>query len=448
MAKQITLTKRPFSVKMKSMVSSMKQSKLFTKTKKENPANEVSKNAQLLIRGGFINKEMAGAYNFLPLGLRVLNNIIKIIREEMNAIGGQEIFMTTLQRRELWEKYFKQDRWNTDVWFKTNLNHNADPDGSRSREIGLAFTHEEPISNMLEQFISSYKDLPLSLYQFQTKFRNEVRAKSGIIRTREFIMKDLYSFSKDEKQHEEFYERVKKAYQNIFKRVGIGHLTYLTFASGGTFSKYSHEFQTVTSAGEDTIYIDENKGIALNKEVYNDEVINNLGLSKDTLVENKAVEVGNIFTLGTKFSDPNLVFTDEKGEKHPVFMGSYGIGPARLMGTVVEALADDKGIIWPESIAPFQVHLLALSEDEKVKKEAEKVYEILLKNNIEVLFDDREENSAGEKFADTDLLGIPWRAVISVRSIKESGVELKKRTEEKGEIISLDALLKLLKPNN
>ena len=423
----------------------MRQSKLFTKTRREVPADEVSKNAQLLIRGGFINKEMAGVYDFLPLGLRVLNKIIGIIREEMNAIGGQEVFMSALQKKELWDRTGRWDN-NTLPWFKSSLKIDAEPDEGRSKELGFATTHEEPISNMLEQFVSSYKELPFSVYQFQTKFRNEVRAKSGIMRTREFIMKDLYSFSKDEEEHAEFYERAKKAYQNIFKRVGIGHITYLTFASGGAFSKFSHEFQTITGAGEDIIYLDENKGIAINKEVYTDEVIKNLGLSKNALVENKAVEVGNIFTLGTKFSDPHLVFQDEKGNKKTVFMGSYGIGPARLMGTVVEVLSDDKGIIWPESIAPFQVHLLLLGEDETVFKEAEKIYENLQKNNIEVLFDDRKEISAGEKFADSDLLGIPFRAVVSARSMKEGGVEIKKRTEEKGKIIPQNDLLDLLKP--
>ena len=422
----------------------MRQSKLFTKTRKEAPSDEVSKNAQLLIRAGFINKEMAGVYDYLPLGLRVVKKIENIIREEMNAIGGQELFMSALQRKELWER---SGRWSDEVvdsWFKTNLKSDADVDGNRGKEIGLAFTHEEPISNMLEQFVSSYKELPFSVYQFQTKFRNEKRAKSGVMRTREFIMKDLYSFSRDEKQHLEFYESAKKAYQNVFKRAGIGHITYLTFASGGVFSEFSHEFQTITSAGEDIIYVDENKGIAINKEVYTDDIIQNLGLSKEKLVEKKAVEVGNIFTLGTKFSDPHLVFQDETGKKTPVFMGSYGIGPGRVMGTVVEVLSDDKGIIWPESIAPFSIHLLSLGEDEAVKKEADKIYETLVKNNIEVLFDDRAGLSAGEKFADADLLGMPWRAVVSGRSIKEEGIELKKRTEEKGEIVSLEQLLKSL----
>ena len=322
----------------------MKQSHLFTKTKKEAPADEVAKNAELLIKAGFINKEMAGVYSYLPLGLKVINKIQNIIREEMNAIGGQEVTLTALQEKATWEPTNQWDDAEVDVWFKTKLKNET--------ELGLAVTHEAAMTKMLKGFVESYRDLPVNIYQFQTKFRNETRAKSGIMRTREFIMKDLYSFSKDEAEHNEFYEKTKEAYKNVFKRAGIGHLTYLTFASGGMFSKFSHEFQTITSAGEDIIYVDESKGIAINKEVYNDEVIANLGLNKETLVENRAVEVGNIFTLATRFSDAlDLKYKTETGEEKSVFMGSYGIGPGRLMGTVVEVLSDDKGIIWPESIA-------------------------------------------------------------------------------------------------
>jgi len=416
----------------------MRQSKLFTKTRKEAPADEVSKNAELLIRGGFIHKEMAGVYTYLPLGLRVLQKIENIIREEMNAISGQEVSMTALQDPELWKK---TDRWSDDkidVWFKTKLKNDT--------ELGLGCTHEEPMTNIMTNFINSYRDLPLFTYQFQIKFRNELRSKSGILRGREFLMKDMYSFCKNEAEHNEFYEKSKVAYMNVFRRVGLGHITYITFASGGMFSKYSHEFQTITPAGEDLIYLDENTGIAINKEVLNDEVLSSLGLRREKLVEHKAIEVGNIFTYGKRYSEPlNLTFTDEKGEKHPVLMGAYGIGLTRLMGTVVEVLSDDKGIIWPESIAPFAVHLLLLGEDEKVLKEAEKIYDSLSKSGVEVLFDDRLDVSAGEKFSDADLLGIPFRAVVSVRSLKDGGIELKKRTEDKGKIINMEELLKIFK---
>ncbi|MCE9585429.1 prolyl-tRNA synthetase [Candidatus Nomurabacteria bacterium] len=414
----------------------MRQSKLFTKTRKEVPADEVSKNAELLTRGGFIHKEMAGVYSFLPLGLRVLKKIENIVREEMNAIGGQEISMTALQDSELWKK---TDRWSdekVDVWFKTKLKNDT--------ELGLGCTHEEPVTNIMKNFINSYRDLPSYIYQFQTKFRNELRAKAGILRGREFLMKDMYSFCKDEIEHNEFYEKSKVAYMNVYKRVGLGHITYVVFASGGMFSKYSHEFQTITSVGEDLIYLDENTGIAVNKEVLNDEVLASLGIKRENLVEHKAIEVGNIFTYGKRYSEPlNLNFNNEKGETLPVFMGAYGIGISRLMGTIVEVLSDDKGIIWPEEVAPFKVHLLMLGEDEEVKKRADEVYEILQKNKVEVLFDDRTGMSAGEKFADADLLGMPYRVVVSGRSMKENGVEVKKRNEEKGQVVSVDELLKL-----
>lgn len=415
----------------------MKQSHLFTKTKKESPADEVSLNAELLIKGGFINKEMAGVYSFLPLGLRVIKKIENIIREEMDKIGGQEMKTSILQNKEIWEK---SGRWSDEVvdnWFKTKLKNDT--------EIGLSWTNEETHVNILKQYINSYKDLPVYTYDFKDIFRNETRSKSGILRGREFYWKALYSFSKNEEEHNEFYEKAKQAYKNIFGRVGIGHLTYLCFASGGTFAKFSHEFQTLTSAGEDTIYIDENKNIAINKEVYTDEVIESLGLNKESLIEKKAIEVGNIFSMGTKYSTPfDLKYKDEKGEDHLVIMGCYGIGLGRLMGTIVEALSDDKGIIWPETVAPFRVHLLALGVDEKVIKEADKLYEDLIGKGVEVLYDDRRDISAGEKFADADLIGIPYRVVVSKRSLDDGGFEIKKRTEDKGRIVSFDELMNLL----
>jgi prolyl-tRNA synthetase len=418
----------------------MRQSKLFTKTKKDAPTDEVSKNAELLIRAGFIHKEMAGVYSYLPLGLRTLKKVENVIREEMNAIGANELIMTALQKKEVWEKV---GRWNdevVDVWFKTKLK-----DGI---ELGLGFTHDEQLVNLLTEYVQSYKDLPLYLYQIQTKFRNELRAKSGIMRGREFVMKDLYSFTKNQEDLDIFYEEVKKAYMKIFTRCGIGHRTYITFASGGTFSQFSHEFQTISEAGEDVVYVEESKNVALNEEIITDEILKELGVERENLVAKKSIEVGNIFKQSTKFTDPfDLSFQDEKGNKNSIYMGGYGIGVTRLMGTIVEVLSDDKGIIWPEAVAPFKVHLLVLGEDEAVKMEANKVYERLLENNIEVLFDDREGMSPGEKFADADLLGMPIRVVVSLRSMKENGVEVKKRTEEKGQVVGLEELLKTLKDN-
>ena len=399
----------------------MRQSQLFTKTRKLAPKDEVTKNAQLLIRGGFIHKEMAGAYSYLPLGLRVLKNIENIIREEMNAIGGQEITMTALQSPALWKK---SDRWRDDaidVWFKTELKSGG--------ELGLATTHEEPLTALMTEYISSYKDLPKYVYQFQTKFRNELRAKSGIMRTREFVMKDLYSFSRTEEEFRDFYEKCATAYMKIFKRVGIGEMTFRTFASGGSFSKFSDEFQTVCDAGEDTVHLHRGKGIAVNKEVYTDEVLADLGMKKEELEEVKAIEVGNIFPLGTRFSEAlGLTYKDEKGEAQPVIMGSYGIGPGRLMGTIAEVLSDDKGIVWPKEVAPYPLHLVSISSgNADVNAEADRIYELLKENGIEALYDDRDAR-AGEKFADADLIGIPMRIVVSEKTMAEGGVEISSRT--------------------
>jgi prolyl-tRNA synthetase len=411
----------------------MRQSQLFTKTRKEAPKDEVSKNAELLIRAGFVHKEMAGVYAFLPLGLRVLNNIVEIIRDEMNKIGGQEVFLTALQDKNIWEK---SGRWSDEVvdnWFKTELKNQS--------ELGLGFTHEEPLTALMKNFVSSYRDLPKAVYQLQTKFRNEARAKSGIMRGREFLMKDLYSFSKDQKEHDEFYEKAKQAYVNIFERVGLGGRTFITFASGGTFSKYSHEFQTITDAGEDTIFVDEEKKIAINKEVYTDEVLKDLGVVKKNLKEQKAVEVGNIFSLGTRFSDVfDLSYVDESGKKQMVIMGSYGIGPGRVMGTIVEVLSDSKGIVWPKEIAPFTVHLIEMKSSEVVSTAAEKLYRDLNKKGISVLWDDR-DTRAGEKFADADLIGIPYRVVISEKTLKENKLELKLRTEDEAELVDETVLI-------
>ena len=407
----------------------MRQSQLFTKTRKEAPKDEVSKNAQLLIRAGFVYKEMAGAYAYLPLGLRVLNNVISIIRDEMNKIGGQEITLTALQQKETWEPTNQWSDKEVDVWFKTELKNGT--------ELGLGVTHEAALTKTMKDFISSYRNLPTYVYQFQTKFRNETRAKSGIMRCREFIMKDLYSFSKTQAEQDAFYEKAKEAYVNVFKRVGLGDRTYVTFASGGMFSKFSHEFQTVTDAGEDIIHVSEKKGIAINKEVLTPEVLAELGIEVGELVEKKAVEVGNIFSLGTRFSSAlDLTYVNEAGEKTPVIMGSYGIGPGRVMGAVVECLSDEKGIVWPESIAPFAVHLISIGKEGSLGlKKGEELYKKLTEAGIEVLFDDRDARP-GEKFADSDLIGIPVRFVVSDKTCAENKVEVKYR--KSGETVLVD----------
>ncbi|HXK38895.1 MAG TPA: aminoacyl--tRNA ligase-related protein [Candidatus Paceibacterota bacterium] len=415
----------------------MRQSQLFTKTRKSAPRDEVAKNAQLLIRGGYIHKEMAGVYSYLPLGLRVLNNIMRVIREEMNAIGGQEVLLSALQSPAAWKK---TDRWRDDaidVWFKTELKGGG--------KLGLATTHEEPLTALMTEYINSYKDLPRYAYQFQTKFRNELRPKSGIMRSREFIMKDLYSFSRNEQEFREFYEKCAAAYKKIFDRLGIGEKTFRTFASGGTFSRFSDEFQTVCGAGEDTIYASKEKGIAVNKEVYTDEVLSELGLKKEELSEAKAIEVGNIFPLGTRFSDAlGLRFKDDKGIAAPVVMGSYGIGPGRVMGAIVEVLSDEKGIVWPKEVAPYQAHLITISGGNKdVIAEADRLYDLLAEHGIEALYDDRDLR-AGEKFADSDILGIPTRLVVSEKTLAEGGVEAVSRQTGGTTLVSESAIIQTL----
>ncbi len=415
----------------------MLQSLLFTKTRKEGPKDEVSKNANLLVRAGFISKEMAGVYSYLPLGLRVIKKIEGIIRDEMDKIGGTEMKTSIIQSKEIWEK---SGRWSNEVfgnWFKTQLKNGT--------EVGLSFTNEEAYANILKSYVSSYKDLPIYPYDFKEIFRNEERSKSGLLRGREFYWKALYSFSKDEKEHEIFYEKAKEAYLKIFKRAGIGDSTFISFSSGGTFSKFSHEFQTLTDAGEDTIYLDEKKKIAVNKEVYNDEVLKDLGLKKSDLAEKKAIEVGNIFSLGTKFSEPfDLSYKNEKGEKQLVIMGCYGIGIGRLMGTVVEALSDDKGIVWPASIAPFKVHLILINSlDSKIKETADNLYGKLAKDGVEVLYDDRDAR-AGEKFADSDLIGIPLRVVVSEKGLGKGEFEVKERASGKVSMLSEKELVKFV----
>ena len=416
----------------------MRQSQLFTKTRKHAPKDEVAKNAQLLIRGGFIHKEMAGGYSYLPLGPRGFKRIAQIIREEMNAIGGQEMTLTALQSPAAWKKTGRWDDAAIDVWFKTELKGGG--------ELGLGTTHEEPLTELMTEYVESYKDLPKYVYQFQTKFRNEMRAKSGIMRTREFVMKDLYSFSRSEEEFREFYEKCAAAYMKIFKRVGLGEQTFRTFASGGSFSKFSDEFQTLSDAGEDTIHLHRGKGIAVNKEVYTDEVLAELGIEKSELEEVKAIEVGNIFPLGTRFSDAlGLKFKDEKGNEQSVVMGCYGIGPGRLMGTIVEVLSDEKGIVWPKEVAPFRVHLISISGgNADVVAEAARLYELLNENGVEALYDDR-ESRAGEKFADADLIGIPMRIVVSEKTMAEGGVELSGRHNGGTAIVSEDEVIKRIR---
>ena len=418
----------------------MRQSQLYTKTRKEAPKDEVSKNAILLTRAGFIHKELAGVYTILPLGLKVLSKIENIVRRHMDEIGN-EILMPSLTPKESWEKTGRL--LSVDVLMKTMPANKASEEKCSNSYI-LGSTHEEVVTPLAQEYARSYKDLPTAFYQVQTKFRNEARAKSGLLRGREFRMKDLYSFHKNAEDLQVYYDDTKKVYMNIFNEIGIGSDTFITLASGGDFTKdFSHEFQTLCEAGEDTIYLDRKNNIAYNKEVVTEDNAKRLNVTFENFEQVKACEVGNIFPLNTKFSKAfDYTYVDEKGEKQDIYMGCYGIGPTRLMGVVVEKFSDEKGLIWPESIAPFSVHLLVLGRDKEGEayKTAEKIYQTLRKNHVEVLFDDREA-SAGEKFADSDLIGIPMRVVISDKSLEKGGVELKERKVENSEIISVEQLL-------
>lgn len=399
----------------------MRQSKLFTKTQKEAPSDEQSKNAQLLIRAGFIHKEMAGAYQLLPLGLMVVQNIKQIVREEMTALGTNELLATTLQPKEVWERTDRWDDDKVDIWFKSALKAGGD--------VGFGWSHEEPLANMMKNHISSYKDLPVAIYQFQNKLRNELRAKSGMMRGREFIMKDAYSFAATEDQHNDFYERSKDAYMRVFERLGIGDDTYITFASGGAFTEFSHEFQTICEAGEDICYINTEKGIAINEEVFNDDTCKELGVTKEEMVATKTAEVGNIFNFGRqKAEDVGLYFNDEHGERTAVWMGSYGIGITRLMGVIVEKCSDEKGMVWPWSVAPYHAHLVGLNlDDEEIKDYVDGIYGSLKDAGIKTLYDDRIEARAGEKFSDSDLIGLPYRIVVSRKTKEEDLFEVVQR---------------------
>ncbi|HUD06997.1 MAG TPA: aminoacyl--tRNA ligase-related protein [Candidatus Saccharimonadales bacterium] len=419
----------------------MRTSELFTKTKKELPSEEASINAQLLTRAGYISREAAGAYNYLPLGKRVLDKISQVVREEMDKIGGQEILLTALQSKELWELTGRWDDKVVDVWFKTKLKSGS--------ELGLGFTQEEPLTALLRNYVSSHQDLPLLIYQIQTKFRNELRAKSGLMRGREFLMKDMYSFARDQAEHKKLFEKVKQAYIKIYERLGIGDLTYFTAATGGSFSKeFSYEFQTVAENGEDVIYADKTLKLAVNEEVNGPEALEELGLDPKKLEKIKVSEVGNIFNLGTKYSSLlGLNYVNEKNQESPVIMGCYGLGVSRTMGIIAEVLSDKNGLIWPEEIAPYQIYLTYVGSSSNTKKAAEDVYKRLTEAGVEVLYDDRDAR-AGEKFADADLIGLPYRVVSSDKTVEEGKVELKKRTASEQKLVEAEELVKIFTNNH
>jgi prolyl-tRNA synthetase len=411
----------------------MRVSKLFTKTLKDAPSDEVAKNAQLLIRAGYVYKEMAGAYAYLPLGLRVVEKIKQIVREEMNAIDSNELIMTGLQRKDIWEKTGRWSDETVDIWFKTKLKDET--------EVGLGWSHEEPIVEMMKQYVHSYKDLPSSVYQFQTKMRNEKRAKSGIMRGREFVMKDMYSFHASSEDLAAYYDKAIEAYKRVYDRLGIGDDTYVTFASGGAFTKFSHEFQTICDAGEDIIYLHREKNIAVNEEVI-DEAVEELGIVRDEFEKVKTAETGNIFNFGTQKTDElGLYYAAEDGTQKSLYIGSYGIGITRAMGVIAEKMSDDKGLVWPKNIAPYQIYLVSIGETGS--KKADELYKHLQAKGVEVLYDDRDERP-GAKFADSELLGIPTRVTVSDRGVEAGSYEVTDRADGQTKTLTFEQLIDTL----
>lgn len=412
----------------------MRQSRLFTKTIKEAPKDEKSINAQLLVRAGFVDKLMSGVYSYLPLGSLVLKKIEKIIRDEINNIGGQEVLLPALHPKSNWEK---TNRWQHEEMFKLK--------SRAGKDYGLGWTHEEIITPLVRKFVQSYKDLPVYVYQIQDKFRDELRVKSGLLRGTEFIMKDLYSFHDSEDDLDRYYEKVKESYFKIFKRCGLEKQTFLTCASGGAFSKYSHEFQTITPYGEDEIYLCEKCRLAINKEIIEEEKYRCSKCKTNKLKIEKSIEVGNVFKLKDKFSKAfDFKFKDKDGKEKSVVMGCYGIGLGRLMGAIVEIYHDEKGIIWPIKVAPFLVHLIQIENNKKIKKVAENLYENLQKDKIEVIYDDRNNKTPGEKFNDADLIGIPYRILVSEKTLKTGSVEVKKRNETKAKLVKIKQIIRFL----
>jgi prolyl-tRNA synthetase len=408
----------------------MRQSELFTQTAKNAPADATTVNHQLLVRGGFVDQLMAGGFSYLPLGLRVLRKIESIVREEMNFIGGQEILMPVLHPSSIWKTTGAWDK--VEVLFKIK--------SRTGNEYALGYSEEEVVTPLVMQFVQSYRDLPKSVYQIHWKYRDELRAKSGILRGREFFMKDMYSFHTTQTDFEKFYETVKKSYLKIFERLGL--TAKVTEASGGSFSeKISYEFEVLTDAGEDEILFCEECDFCVNLEIAQVKLGEKCPrCGKGVLKQATASEVGNVFDLGQKYpKDFNLTYVDKDNKAQFPYVGCYGLGISRVMGVIVEKFNDEKGIVWPETVAPFAVHLLALGDDEKVKRGADELYEKLVKKGVEVLYDDRQE-SAGGKLADSDLIGIPQRWIVSEKTLREEAIEVKNRNQESARLIKISSI--------
>lgn len=432
----------------------MRYSKSFTKTIKEAPKDAELISHQYLLRGSFITPLSAGMYTYLPLGFRVLTKVRRIIVEELNRIGVEDIVMPVVQTARIWKESGRFTEIGPELWRIKNR---------KKEDFVLAFTHEEVMTDVAKQIINSYKDLPKLVGQIQTKVRDEARVRGGLLRLREFTMQDAYSFDKDEKGLDKIYKEFIKAYEIIFKRIGV-ETVMIDSDTGVMGGRGANEFMMIAESGEDKIIEISNQG---KKQYMNAEIIFGDEKSKamtEKEVETgaspwliahdmdgakvrvmKGIEVGQIFKLGTKYSIPQkLIYVDENNKQKPVVMGSYGIGLDRLLASVVEASHDDRGMIWPESIAPYKVHLIHLGDDAMVIDAATKIYEELWEAGVEVFYDDRKV-SAGAKFADADLIGIPYRLTVSNKTLDKDSVEIKKRSSEKASNIKLSQVVKTLR---
>lgn len=405
----------------------MKFSESFVTTLRDAPKDAETVNHKLLVRAGFVRQLMAGVYTYLPFGHKVLNKISQIVREEMDAIGGKEVLMPLMHPAENWKK--------TGAWEKSDVLFHVK--SRTKRDYALAQSNEETVTPLAKEFIHTYKDLPLSIYHINWKFRDELRSKSGILRGREFLMKDLYSFHTTQADFDKFYQKAKEAYLKIFKRLGL--TTKVTEASGGGFSeKISYEFEVLTDAGEANILYCESCDYCVNVDDIDKYKVGDKcpSCGKSELKSALASEVGNVFDLGQKYTKAfDFKVINENGEAIYPIMGCYGVGVSRTMGVIVEKFHDEKGIIWPKEVAPFNVHLVGLNG------KGEDLYNKLKEKNIDVLFDDRDV-PAGQKFNDADLIGVPVRLVISDKTGDK--IEYKERTSDKSTLLDFDEMLEEL----
>ena len=422
----------------------MKASNLILGTQRENPADAEIVSHQLMIRAGLIRQVSSGIYNWLPLGKKVLQKVEDIIRTEMNNSDAQEILMPMVQPASLWEESGRIDQYGQELLVFLDRHDN---------KFCLGPTHEEIITDLCKNLLTSYKQLPVTLYQIQTKFRDEIRPRFGVMRSREFIMKDAYSFDLNKAGLDQSYKIMKDAYIKIFNRLGLDY-RIVKADSGAIGGSDSEEFHVLADSGEDLLAFSDKSDYAINAELLTElqEGQDPYSLEgkqspdgKGNLKLKKGIEVGHIFKLGKKYSEIlNLRIQGENGDINPE-MGCYGIGASRIVAAAIEQNHDEKGIVWPKSLSPFQVALVEVnSKDNKnVKDKCNEIYQLLKDNNIETLWDDRDKRP-GVKFADMEVIGIPMTIIVGERTLETGQIEIKKRKDEKPELVSHQDLLSLV----